>query len=223
MLVPDIASFVDDLARQPNTANVHNPWDYSRPENELRRKNLHAYLLKLAQLKPSIILIGEAPGYRGTLRSGVPFASEKLILSHSFFADRSAFDVENHLAPAAEASSTIVWRTLDELDVYPLIWATFPYHPHRPGNPASNRAPLPYEVRAGRPFITRLFDLYDIRTVVAVGRIAERTLADLEIQATAVRHPSRGGARQFAAGLRAILAAQAADVTRARASWQVSQ
>lgn len=196
-----IKKLIDDLARHPLTPNVNNPWDYSRRENEIRRKNLLGYFQKMYELKPKILLVGEAPGYRGCGRVGMPFSSEKLVLSHPFFADRDTFNVENKETPLAEASASIVWKTFDTLDFYPLMWATYPYHPHKPGNVFSNRAPKPDEIEIGRQFITRLVDIYGIQKVIAVGRVAEGTLKELNIQAFAVRHPSHGGATLFAQGL----------------------
>ncbi|GMU74310.1 MAG: hypothetical protein AMXMBFR44_5070 [Candidatus Campbellbacteria bacterium] len=201
MFEKQINQFIEDLARHPLTPNVKNPWDYSRSENEIRRKNLLGYFKKMYELKPKILLVGEAPGYRGCGRVGMPFSSEKLVLSHSFFAEKDVFDIENKEAPIAEASASIVWKTFDTLDFYPLMWATYPYHPHKPGNGLTNRAPKPDEIKIGRQFITRLIDIYGIQKVVAVGRVAEGTLKELNIEAPAVRHPSHGGATLFAQGL----------------------
>jgi len=201
MFESQINAFVDDLAKHPLTPNVKNPWDYSREENEIRRRNLLGYFAKMRELKPTVLMVGEAPGYRGCGRVGMPFSSEKLVLSHPFFADRDTFGIENVDAPIAEASATIVWKTFDALNFYPLMWATYPYHPHKPGNELTNRAPKPEEVRVGKQFITRLMDIYEIERVVAVGRLAEGTLKDLGIEAPGVRHPSHGGATLFAQGL----------------------
>jgi hypothetical protein len=197
-----IEKFIDDLARQSLTANVKNPWDYSRAGNAIRRKNLLSYFKKMYQQKPTVLLVGEAPGYRGCGRVGMPFSSEKIVLSHPFFADSESFGIENRDAPIAEASASIVWKTFDSLDFYPLMWATYPYHPHKEGNELSNRAPRPEEIAIGRQFITRLMDIFSIQAVVAVWRIAEKTLTDMGIVAVPLRHPSHGGATLFAEGLR---------------------
>ncbi|MFW6209990.1 MAG: uracil-DNA glycosylase [Patescibacteria group bacterium] len=203
-----IAQFIHDLAAQPALPKVQNPWDYSRPENELRRANLFHYLTILHERAPRVLLVGEAPGYRGCARVGIPFTSERQILEHPFFTTRSGFSVPAGEKPVAEASASIVWKTFDALDFYPLMWATFPYHPHQPGKPASNRPPTAVEIRLGQPFLTRLLELYQITEVVAVGRVAERTLREIGIPATPVRHPSHGGATQFAAGLAAFRAGE---------------
>ncbi len=202
MFEKDIHKFISDLSRHPITQHVKNPWDHSHPENGIRRKNLLGYFRKMYLLQPAVLLVGEAPGYRGCGRVGISFSSEKLILSHPFFLDRNIFGVENTESPIAEVSASIVWKTFDALEFYPLMWATYPYHPHKPGNLLSNRTPKPEEIAIGQKFITRLMDIYSIEKVVAVGRLAEKTLADMGIEASAIRHPSHGGATLFARGLK---------------------
>jgi uracil-DNA glycosylase len=84
-----------------------------------------------------------------------------------------------------------------------ILWNTVPTHPHRPGEPLSNRRPAVAEVEAGAEFARRLIALVRPATVVAVGRIAEAVLGE---GATYVRHPANGGGAAFAEGMRAILA-----------------
>jgi hypothetical protein len=192
-----LKKFVDDLARTTAPQHAKNPWAHP-----LRRRNLQSYFEKMYALRPTVLLVGEAPGYRGCGRVGVPFSSEKLFLAHPFFADKKRFDILEKESPVAEASASIVWKTFDALDFYPLMWATYPFHPHKPGNVLSNRAPRPEEVALGRDFLKRLIDLFAIEEVIAVGRVAEKNLVELNIPATAVRHPSHGGATEFAKGLK---------------------
>jgi hypothetical protein len=76
-----------------------------------------------------------------------------------------------------------------------LLWNVVPTHP---GTTCANRAPTRAEIEAGALFVHHLAVG---RSVVAVGRVAERTLG-----AAYVRHPSHGGARDFRAGLVELLA-----------------
>ncbi|MFO7572547.1 MAG: uracil-DNA glycosylase [Gaiellaceae bacterium] len=146
----------------------------------LLRERLVGYLE--ARTAASFLLVGEAPGYRGARVSGIPFTSERQLTG---------------LGPA-EATATMVHRVLSELglegDV--LLWNVVPTHP---GTETSNRVPTRAEIAGGLRFVERLADG---RRVVAVGRVAERVLG-----VPGVRHPSHGGAAEFAAGLRRILAA----------------
>lgn len=75
-----------------------------------------------------------------------------------------------------------------------LLWNVVPTHP---GTATSNRPPTRGEIERARPF---LVEVTRGRTAVAVGRVAAAAL-----DAPYVRHPSHGGAVEFAAGLRRML------------------
>ena len=144
----------------------------------LLRTRLAAYLL--SRRDAPIILVGEAPGYRGARISGIPFTSERQLTG----------------AGPAEATATIVHRVLAELglDDDVLLWNAVPTHP---GTATTNRPPTQAEIRLGLPFVERLSVGRD---VIAIGRLAANALG-----APYVRHPSRGGARRFASGLASVL------------------
>jgi hypothetical protein len=197
-----IEDFVRKLSKTKVAKDAKNPWDFSRRENIIRRKNLEGYFTAMEKLKPSILLVGEAPGYRGCGRVGMPFSSEKLILSHPFFADKNTFTIEHEDAPIAEASASIVWKTFDSLNFYPLMWATYPFHPHKFGDVLSNRAPRLDEILLGKEFLQDIIQIFKITQLIAVGRVAEKCLSDMGYKAYAVRHPSHGGATLFAEGLK---------------------
>lgn len=148
-------------------------------DSELRRSRLRDYLA--ARAGASFVLVGESAGYRGGRISGIPFTSERQLTGTG----------------PAEASSTIVHRVLGELGVEDevLLWNVVPTHP---GTATSNRLPTRAEIDAARPF---LVEVVRGRIAVAVGRLAQAALEG----APYVRHPSRGGARQFARGLETVL------------------
>jgi hypothetical protein len=77
-----------------------------------------------------------------------------------------------------------------------LCWNVVPTHP---GTAHGNRAPTRAEVAGGLPFLERLAAG---RRTIAVGRVAHAALGG-----PYVRHPSRGGASAFTAGLLDLLAA----------------
>jgi hypothetical protein len=148
----------------------------------VRRERLAAYLEERASAP--LLLVGEAPGWRGTRVSGIPLTSERQLTGSG----------------PAEATATIVHRVLAELvlteDV--LLWNVVPTHPHLPERPGSNRRPTRTEVEASRPFLAALASG---RRAVAVGRLAQAVLGG-----PYVRHPSHGGAAAFRDGLRRIAA-----------------
>lgn len=143
----------------------------------LRRARLAAYLELHADAP--LLLVAEAPGFRGTRISGVPLTSERQLSGSG----------------PSEATATIVHRVLAELGLEQLVllWNVVPTHPHLPGNPASNRRPTQTEVEDSRPFLDALARG---RSVIAVGRLAESALG-----IPGIRHPSHGGAIAFRAGL----------------------
>jgi uracil-DNA glycosylase len=169
-------SFIEELV----AARIGETWNFYRQGDgaSLRRRRLEAYLASRADAE--IVLVGEAPGYRGTRVSGIPFTSERQL---------------SGVGPA-EATATIVHRVLEELelDECVLLWNAVPTHP---GTPTSNRRPTRSEIDAGLRFAR---SLTHGRRVIAVGRVAEAALA-----VPAVRHPSHGGCEAFRAGLRALL------------------
>jgi uracil-DNA glycosylase len=82
-----------------------------------------------------------------------------------------------------------------------LLWNLVPTHPHRPGEPDSNRRPTRAEIAAARPFLDALAGSgASNRLLLAVGRLAQR-----ELGGPYVRHPSHGGAFEFRETLRACL------------------
>jgi len=145
--------------------------------SRLRRERLAAYLE--ARRGAPLLLVGEAPGYRGARVSGIPFTSERQLTGTG----------------PAEATATIVHRVLGELGLEErvLLWNVVPTHP---GTASGNRRPTSREVAAGLRFLE---PLTAGRTVIAVGRVAERALG-----VRGVRHPSHGGANAFRSGLASI-------------------
>jgi uracil-DNA glycosylase len=103
-----------------------------------------------------------------------------------------------------EPSATIVHRVLGGLDAEErvILWNTVPTHPHRDGEPLTNRRPTAAEIAAGVPYARRLVELVRPRLVIAVGRVARAVGDDLPC----IRHPANAGATQFAEAMRRHLA-----------------
>ncbi len=169
------AGFVDRVAgaRIGATYNFYRDGDRA----PLLRARLERYLDERAGVP--VLLVGEAPGYRGARVSGLAFTSERQLTG----------------AGPAEATATIVHRVLAQLGLEDavLLWNVVPTHP---GDERSNRAPTRAEIAAGLPFAR---GLAGGRRVVAVGRVAAEALG-----ARYVRHPSHGGAAAFERALRAL-------------------
>jgi uracil-DNA glycosylase len=143
-------------------------------DSELRRARLAAYVD--ARARARILLVGEAPGYRGTRISGIPLTSERQLTGTG----------------PAEATATIVHRVLGELGIADdvLLWNLVPTHP---GTERSNRRPTRREIDESAMFLE---ELAHGRCVVPVGRLAHE-----RVGGQYVRHPSHGGATAFRHGL----------------------
>lgn len=203
--------FIEGLATIEVTPNVYNQYDYSCKENEIRRKNLLVYLKEMYKLKPRILLLGEAPGYRGCRITGVPFTSEFLLMNTmeglNFFGKAAGYMLpKNKEKLMKEATATIIWDAMIKFDILALSWNSFPFHPHKPDNPVSNRAPLKRELEIGEKPLLQLIEIYNIEYIVAIGRKAETTLKKLNMPHLYVRHPAQGGKNEFVEGMGRIKA-----------------
>ena len=171
----DAASFVEELA----AARIGETFNFYREGEraELRRERLTAYVEAAAGA--SVLLVGEAAGYRGARVSGVPLWSERQLTGSG----------------PAESTATVVRRVLADLGLAEEVvcWNAVPTHPHLPGTPASNRRPTRAEVEASRTFLAALARG---RRTIAMGRVAEAAVGGPYI-----RHPSHGGAAAFRRGL----------------------
>jgi uracil-DNA glycosylase len=139
---------------------------------DCRRERLLRYLEE--RQAASLVLVGEAPGFRGARVSGIPFTSERQLTGTG----------------SAEPTATVVQAALAELEIDALCWNVVPTHP---GTETTNRRPTAVEIAASYPF---LHELTAARRVLAVGRLAERVTG-----APYVRHPSHGGKAAFYEGL----------------------
>lgn len=207
-----IDEFVHRMASSPAGLNSANPYDFADDENAVRRRNLARYLGQLAERRPRVLLVGEAPGYRGMRITGVPFTNLALLrdgVPHfGMLGVERGYELPVPSAGVAlEPTATVLWQTLVELDFLPVLWSAFPLHPHRPGEPLSNRTPTAREAADWTWSWRAMQQLFGIERVVAVGNVAANTLARLGLSVPQVRHPAHGGKAKFAAGLQQLLAA----------------
>ncbi|WP_412872937.1 uracil-DNA glycosylase [Curtobacterium flaccumfaciens] len=174
-------------------------YDVGSAEGRLRRANLTRYLEQSGS-GADTLLVAEAPGWRGMTNTGVPFTSMREL--------GPEYLVPPEPTAPWEASSRVVHAALDGWrGALPVAWAIFPHHPFVAPDRLTNRTPRPAEVRSGAPVALALLEALggvDRVRVVAVGRKAQGALALAGIEATAVRHPAQGGAKEFTEQLRAL-------------------
>ncbi len=197
--------FIRQLGKMPKMENINNLYDYKVSDNKDRRHNLRVYLNKMYHLNPKVLLVGEAPGYKGCNVTGVPFTSEKIVKEHFFFKDDN-YKITNPKLQS-ESTATIMWSILDELQTYPLFWNAFPFHPYLENNPFSNRKPNVRELELGRLILKKLIRLYRIEILICVGKVAYKNCLkmNLDLPLHCVRHPSYGGKKDFKLGLLQVM------------------
>lgn len=207
-----VAHLIQNLAEAKTAPDAYNEYAHNNPNNAIRRANLKLYLESMLERSPRIMLVMEAPGYRGCRLTGVPVTSRKILLEglpeldfygkHKGFRDTDEIGFEKVYS---EQSATIVWGTLAALNVLPFIWNSFPFHPHKADQPLSNRKPRKSETSQGAIFLRQVMSLFDFKQVIAVGNVAHDSLQEIGITCDKVRHPAQGGKNDFVAGLTALL------------------
>jgi uracil-DNA glycosylase len=199
-----IESFVRSLKTYPSSLDVNNFYESAL----FRRQNLKRYLLQMASLAPHTLLVGEAPGYNGCAQTGIPFSSEKLlregVAAGRVFGRENGYRVNDKNVIHEQTAQTI-WEFFESYEPLPLFWNAFAFHPHEANNPNSNRKPRVGEIESTLIYLTRLIDLYNIQTVIAVGNSADLALQRCKIEHFKVRHPSYGGKKIFISTLQSIL------------------
>jgi hypothetical protein len=206
-----ISHLVARLAALPASERLFNPYaPLDDPAASIRRANLIRYLTDMSRLRPDVLLLAEAPGYRGCALSGIPITSERIMLcgveKWGLFGDGYR-PTSGHPQGVAEMTASILWRALIEhAERPPVLWNTVPLHPHQPGDLLSNRTPSVEEQHMGTAFIEDMLNLYKVERILAVGRTAQHALDRLGYAYIPLRHPAQGGKAEFVEGLRAALA-----------------
>jgi uracil-DNA glycosylase len=205
--------FVKRLAQTPAPfSDAFNQFAYGNPYNEVRRANLTRYFEQMQAAAPSVLLVMEAPGYRGSRLTGVPVTSRRMLLNG--VPELGLFGTVNGYQDVpepgferinGEQSATAVWGTLAALKQVALVWNSYPFHPHQAGLPLTNRAPRRPEVELGVRFLRDLLERFGCSTVIAVGNVADDTLNRMGVAHQKVRHPAQGGKNDFVRGMQALL------------------
>ncbi|MGJ3239409.1 MAG: uracil-DNA glycosylase [Anaerolineae bacterium] len=192
--------------------DLYNQYAPPDPNNVIRCENLRRYLIAMHTYRPKYLLVMEAPGYRGCRLTGIPVTSRKIMLEGvpelDLFGEAQGYqptDDPDFVHIYGEQSATIVWETLADLDVAPLIWNTVPFHPHKAGLPCSNRRPRVSETRIGIDYLHEIITFFQPEVIIAVGNVAESTMMSAGINCVKVRHPAQGGKADFVAGLNKLI------------------
>ncbi len=193
----NIELFADKLSKQKHGENCYNPY-----RSRFLRHNLIKYLNLLYKYQRNpLLLVGEAPGYKGGKLTGIPFSSGAIFqeVNHPFLkllpSDLVIKKIES------ENTATMVWNYLAKQNITPLFWNAFPFHPFPPDNPDKNRAPTKIEISDGSIFLKDLSQIFKPHLIAGIGRAGQLAaqLAFPEKSIPYIRHPSFGGKNVFIA------------------------
>lgn len=199
-------SFVAALADMRLPA-VFNPYgDYCQVHDRAdaprrRQKNLEVFLEAALASRAETIWIARDLGYRGGRRTGVPLTDEVHLADLGRLLGGIRLERATRGPVVAERTAAIVWKVLSRIDQPVVLWNIFPFHPHEPDDPFSNRCHTRAEREITLPLLQALIDMVRPNRLVAIGRDAQLALQDLNIPVATVRHPSYGGQGEFVAGL----------------------
>ncbi|GAW39754.1 Uracil DNA glycosylase superfamily protein [Brevundimonas sp. SH203] len=190
--------------------NVFNPWrDHCAVHDRgdaaaLRRENLRLFLDRAIATEVSTMWVGRDLGYRGGRRTGVPFTDEVHLATASTLLGDIDLIRATEGPVMAERTAAVIWRVLEQVRQPVVLWNVFPFHPHMAGDPMSNRCHTRAERDETWPLLEALVEMVQPRRIIAIGRDASLALADLGVDADAIRHPSYGGQAEFMSGMFAL-------------------
>jgi hypothetical protein len=200
--------------RNPRTFNQYRDVDLALDREdgaEVRCRNLRLYLTVFADAR--FVLVGEAAGYAGCRFSGIPFTCEAQLSGPERLSWTMGLETEDgdplarssvHETPWVERSAKIVWQALQAREYLDcVLWNALPWHPFGEGGALSNRAPG-RDLDDGLDVLRVLLALFPAAQPCAVGRVAQRALARIGVNAPYIRHPSHSGKRAFVAGVTAL-------------------
>ncbi|MDE2824737.1 MAG: uracil-DNA glycosylase [Gemmatimonadota bacterium] len=203
------SSFVKSL-KQLEFDKVFNPYTDRCPVHdredapERRSGNLLSVLEAAAGRPVDALWIGRDYSYRGGRRTGLAFTDDERLDEHAL---RWGLTLRRPTRGAVirERSANVVWNVLSRIGATVFLWNVFPFHPHQPDSPFTNRSHVAVERRSGQYLLEQLVRLLEPSAVIAIGNDAEKAARRLAGPAAVVkvRHPSYGGQAEFLAGMEA--------------------
>ena len=196
-------AFVDALA-ELRLRDCFNPYSDTYPPFDvkdapaIRRANLTSILEAAVSLPVEELWVGLELGHNGGRRTGLAMTDDHNLPAHgSRFGVGEKLQRATRAGPVKELTAGVVWEALSAIRCTVFLWNVVPVHPHRPGEPLSNRRHTAAERSRSLPHLEALIDLLKPQKMVAVGRDASSALARHGFPHVHVRHPAFGGKRDF--------------------------
>lgn len=191
--------------------NVFNPYadrctvhDVSDAPN--RRAQALLELLEAAvETEVDAFWIGRDLGYRGGRRTGLALTDDVHLMVH---ATRWNVSIKRATTGTlvAERTAAVIWSMLSLVPAAVFLWNVFPFHPHDPNEPFSNRSHTSRERAVGEELLSQLIRMVRPCRLVAIGNDAAKTASKVTggQDVIHVRHPSYGGQKDFVEQIQAL-------------------
>jgi hypothetical protein len=199
-------SFIDRIA-DVRIQGVFNPYSQicsqydSHQSPQIRRANLRAYMREAERKRLDSIWFGRDLGHRGGRRTGLALTDEVHL---SMLTDVLGCGILRKATIGecvGERTASEIWRAIVQLPQLPFLWNVFPFHPHEPGEPLTNRCHTELERRKCEFAMLEMLEWLQPKKVIALGSDAYRVLSSIVVGCVLVRHPSYGGQSKFRSGI----------------------
>lgn len=170
----------------------------------VRKKNLRKYLQSIVDLGSDTIWMGRDLGYRGGRRTGLALTDEERLNLFAKLYPGSVPEKATKGPIVAERTATEIWNILSRLEMPPLLWNVFPFHPHEPNSPMTNRRFTTSELANVSDLNHELVSWLKIKKIICIGQDAAAYAKSLGLEVECVRHPSYGGIKDFREGMQRV-------------------
>lgn len=170
----------------------------------VRKKNLRKYLQSIVDLGSDTIWMGRDLGYRGGRRTGLALTDEERLILFAKLYPGSVPEKATKGPIVAERTATEIWNILSRLEMPPLLWNVFPFHPHEPNAPMTNRRFTNSELANVSDLNHELVSWLKIKKIICIGQDAATYAKSLGLEVECVRHPSYGGIKDFREGMQRV-------------------